>query len=58
MADLKQDASLDKMKEIRRAVNTQARLLAEIVKAANHIVKSYVEITKVEVPNEETKEPK
>jgi hypothetical protein len=55
MADLKNKNTDDEIKEIARAVNTQARLLAEIVKAADHIVKAYLEVTK---PVEEHKNEK
>jgi hypothetical protein len=60
MADIKHKSHDDEVKELTRAVNAQARLLAEIVKAANHIVQAYVEITKVveEKPNEKTVEVK
>jgi hypothetical protein len=44
------------VQELARAINAQARLLAEIVRAANHIVTSYAEITKVEEPHGEKKE--
>jgi hypothetical protein len=56
MADLKAEVPEDKIAEIVRAVNVQARLLAEIVKAADHVVKAYIELTKVEVPKDEKKE--
>jgi hypothetical protein len=52
----------DLVKELQRAVNTQAKLLAAIVQAADHIVKNYVELTQPKkadvveaevIPNEE-----
>ena len=52
MADIKQK---DEMAEVIRAVNTQAALLAEIVKACSHVVEAYKAITKVEVPKDEKK---
>lgn len=59
MADIKHKDRDEEIKEIARAVNTQARLLAEVVKAADHIVKAYLEVTKVEEPkNDKAKEVK
>jgi hypothetical protein len=38
------------VEELARAINTQAKLLEEIVKAADHIVRAYVELTKKNEP--------
>jgi hypothetical protein len=59
MADIKdglQDEVIPILRDLVRAVNAQARLLNHIVKAADMIVKGYVEVTKVEEPNGEKKE--
>jgi hypothetical protein len=53
-----QTVPLVELTEVIRAVNTQARLLAEIVHAAQHIVKSYQDITKVVEATDETKAEK
>lgn len=55
MADIKDgmhDEVTPLLRELVRAVNAQARLLGEVVKAADQIVKAYVEITKVEEPKD------
>jgi hypothetical protein len=53
MADTKHKDRDAEIRELGRAVNAQARLLAEIVKAADHIVKAYIEITKIQEPTDE-----
>jgi hypothetical protein len=46
--------------ELSRAINLQAKLLNAIIQANDYVVKSYLEVIKVEKPNEEKKseEPK
>lgn len=44
------------VREVARGVNTQAALLETIVVAFDHIVKRYIELTRVpDAPKEETK---